>query len=370
MKCAKCKKIFDYLNSYNQRCHECKEITKENRRIRESLIPPDIIAEKKKISKENNLKKKIAENLIKYPNGSDTNDYVECKLCTLRSADLSTHVTHSHDLSIKEYTELYGSTKSINILKNMSGEKNPFFNHGGTLSPFSKNFIHYKSDEDISILATKSADSRKKNSNADTTLEYYISRGFSEEESKKLLAERQATFSLKKCIAKYGEEGTKVYEDRQIRWQNTLNSKSIEEKSKINSKRASFNFSSLWSDNPEHLEIDGYFYIISFQNSVKIGITSKDQIDKRYSGINKISGLNFNLFVKVSHIKHAFQIEQILLNKFRSNITRDKNTFYKQFGRYEIITDIDISYIMEEANLYISDKHLAATTFKTLKMYE
>jgi hypothetical protein len=38
------------------------------------------------------------------------------------------------------------------------------------------------------------------------------------------LKERQATFSLKKCISKYGEiEGLKIFEDRQKKWQKTLN---------------------------------------------------------------------------------------------------------------------------------------------------
>ncbi len=348
MKCAKCKKVFDYLKNNRSKCNECKDITKE------------------KI-----LKKKIEENLKKYPDGSDKDDYVECSLCGLRSGDLSLHVFYRHGLKIKEYVEQFGSTKSKNNIKRLTGENNHFFNHGGTLSPFSKNYKYYKSDEDITNLATKAAKSRKKNNNSDTSLEYYTSRGFSEEVSKSLLAERQTTFSLEKCINKYGlEEGTKIFEERQIKWQNTLNSKSVEEKSWVNSKKASFGFSSLWKEDSEQLKCDGYFYVISFDNNIKIGITSKDKIEKRYSGINKVSGLTYNLFMKVTNIRHAFQIEQILLNEFRSNVTRDKNLFFKKFGRYEILSDLDVNLIVEKAKLYIFDKTLAETTFKLLSNNE
>lgn len=56
-------------------------------------------------------------------------------------------------------------------------------------------------------------------------IQYYLNKGYSLEVSKKLLSESQATFSLKKCLIKYGDDlGLKIYKDRQVRWQNTLNS--------------------------------------------------------------------------------------------------------------------------------------------------
>jgi hypothetical protein len=65
--------------------------------------------------------------------------------------------------------------------------------------------------------------------------EYYTSRGYSEEEAKDLISEGQKYFSKEICIKNYGEEtGIKIWQDRQDRWQTTLNSKSEEEKSRIN----------------------------------------------------------------------------------------------------------------------------------------
>ena len=50
-------------------------------------------------------------------------------------------------------------------------------------------------------------------------IEYYLDNGFSIVESKNMLIERQTTFTLEKCITKYGlEKGTEVYNKRQKDW--------------------------------------------------------------------------------------------------------------------------------------------------------
>lgn len=69
-------------------------------------------------------------------------------------------------------------------------------------------------------------------------LDYYLIRGMDEESAKEALRERQSTFTLEKCIERYGEEsGFLIWEDRQIRWQNTLKNKCKEEIDIINSKK-------------------------------------------------------------------------------------------------------------------------------------
>lgn len=53
--------------------------------------------------------------------------------------------------------------------------------------------------------------------------EYWINIGYSDDEARKKVSEFQTTFTLEKCIQKYGKEkGTKKYNDRQKRWQQTL----------------------------------------------------------------------------------------------------------------------------------------------------
>lgn len=66
----------------------------------------------------------------------------------------------------------------------------------------------------------KRSDAGKKGS---VNLQYWINKGYSEEESIKLRSERQSTFSKTKCIEKYGKkEGLKVFTERQNKWQKEL----------------------------------------------------------------------------------------------------------------------------------------------------
>ena len=56
-----------------------------------------------------------------------------------------------------------------------------------------------------------------------TQLQYYLSKGMSEDEAKEALSKRQCTFSLEKCINKYGEEkGRRIFEERQAKWSRKL----------------------------------------------------------------------------------------------------------------------------------------------------
>ena len=79
------------------------------------------------------------------------------------------------------------------------------------------------------------------------SIDYWILRGYSEEEAKNNISKLQVTFSKDKCIEKHGyKKGIKIWENRQIKWQNTLLSKSSEEIEEINLKKAFYsNLSSL-----------------------------------------------------------------------------------------------------------------------------
>lgn len=77
---------------------------------------------------------------------------------------------------------------------------------------------------------------KQKNKKCDTVSKnYFVKQGYSEQEAVSKQKERQTTFSLEKCIAKYGEEvGRTVFNERQHKWQKTLQSKSDEELERIN----------------------------------------------------------------------------------------------------------------------------------------
>ena len=57
----------------------------------------------------------------------------------------------------------------------------------------------------------------------ETQIGYWINKGYSEREANELLSKRQSTFTLEKCIKKYGEEiGRVKYKNRQIKWRKKL----------------------------------------------------------------------------------------------------------------------------------------------------
>ena len=148
---------------------------------------------------------------------------VECRICNLKSHDLTSHISRIHG-GVESYCAVFpgAQIRSEKYLAGQSdrikGSKNPAYQHGGRLSPFSKNFIH--ADEiDITKLYEQVASSRKQNNNDTTSLEYYTKRGLSEEEAKTALSKRQSTFSLEKCITKHGvAEGKRVWVERQEKW--------------------------------------------------------------------------------------------------------------------------------------------------------
>lgn len=341
------------LKSYTKKCNNCDidYISHYSSNYCSELC-------KKKFQYEAIKKKKILNSLVKYPEGTDVNAFVSCAICGFRSADLSTH-TSVHNITIAEYVIEYGPTKCINTKNLMVGNKNPGYKHGGTLSPFSKNFVHYVDDSSIESLLQQAQKSRNDNHNNCTRIDYYLHRGYSQIDAEEALSNRQSTFSLKICIEKYGiEEGATIWEDRQDRWQFSLNDKSQYEMNKKKSSKV--NYKTLWSGN---LDLDGYFYAIKLgDNTCKIGVTTKDSITKRYSK-KEISNKEVLLFEKADSINHAFQIEQILKNNNISSIIKKD---YGAFGWTEVINDINIKSIIDLASIMLLNPLETNNQFKLI----
>lgn len=165
--------------------------------------------------------KKYYENLKENKNN---NDKCTCQICGFKSTTLCVHIHKMHKISMEQYYEWFPGKQVISdeYLKGCSerikGDKNPAYQHGGKFSPFSDKFVH--ADKiDKEELFKKAAKSRLDNCNDNTKIEFYLKRGFNEEEAKQKLSERQTTFSKEICIEKYGEEeGVKIWKDRQERW--------------------------------------------------------------------------------------------------------------------------------------------------------
>ena len=62
--------------------------------------------------------------------------------------------------------------------------------------------------------------------------EYWINKGYSKEEAKKIVSEKQSTFSLEKCVEKYGEEeGRRKWVERQDKWNKNYKKTNFSKKS-------------------------------------------------------------------------------------------------------------------------------------------
>ena len=161
---------------------------------------------------------------------------------------LVSHIRCDHNMASQQYqdhfnvgeTAVYHPKLLAAKSERIAGEHNPGYQHGGTMSSYSKKYIQYEglSDEEkearIAAQARKLVTTRIANHNDATKIEYYIERGLNEEETRAALAERQSTFSLEKCIEKYGEEeGYSVWCARQQKWQATLDALPDEEKQRI-----------------------------------------------------------------------------------------------------------------------------------------
>ena len=189
--------------------------------------------------------KRISESHSIYT-GVENVDYVECKVRSLRAPRFTTHMK-THGLNNQSYKELYDSPVTCKNSEEHFKTINPWNNHGGQLSVFSKNYSGYadmSADDKAKAASSRSAavaellmaDPTKRCVN----IEYYLAKGMTQDEAEAALIDRQATGTLAKFIKRYGlEEGTRLHTERQIKWQNTLKAKSPEEIAEMNRKKMS-----------------------------------------------------------------------------------------------------------------------------------
>lgn len=175
-------------------------------------------------------------------------DLITCKICGFKSKRIYGRHLKSHGVTSEEYKKMFPGallctkTDSGKTSKNsgkhmkqekyrtmfsekIKGVKNPNHTSRTTLeerqnrSPFSKKFTNYENEEDRQKFIKEVCE----NKTYTTRLDYWVNKGYNEEEAEIKLKERQTTFTLDKCIEKHGEEkGKEIYLNRQQRWQKSL----------------------------------------------------------------------------------------------------------------------------------------------------
>lgn len=155
---------------------------------------------------------------------------IKCEMCHTSHKQLASHLHNKHKISVPQYLEQFPNAKTVcettsqKYRERLAGENNPWFNHGGTLSSFSRKNKKYAnmSEEDKDVVIKRAIDDYIKTTLAENrpmNVQYWINRGLSEEEAAAVVSKRQSTFSLAKCIEKHGEEeGKAKWAARQEKW--------------------------------------------------------------------------------------------------------------------------------------------------------
>ncbi len=188
--------------------------------------------------------------------------------------------------------------------------------------------------------------------------EYWLLRGYTQDEAEEKVSERQKTFSIDICIEKYGEEeGTRIWKERQEKWQKTLNSKSKEELAEIDRRKSNrMTWGCLWRGENDK---DGIFYVLDIGNGFyKIGLTTR-KLNKRYR-----YSKNYKI-VKIYHSKilNCFQVEQ-LIKKFYNNFSISREEAIEDFGWTETFKFPDIDQILIEIDEMFNDKEKTFNIFR------
>lgn len=232
------KGIFININYINKKCELCgKEFLAKTKAEKYCSKDCRKIAERRKLTENKRL-----ASIEKYKN---TPGIAVCKECGFMGHDLYTHIRFAHNLTAEQYCKRWNCHPEALLSKQthenrslaqknstnpnkkrFTSENNPAKGHGGKFSPYSKDFIKYKdlSEEDkekeILKIANQANKTKMDNGNCVFTKEYYIKHfGMTDEEAEHALSERQSTFSLEKCIEKYGEEkGLERWKERQKKW--------------------------------------------------------------------------------------------------------------------------------------------------------
>lgn len=246
----------------------------------------------------------------------------------------------------------------------VSGNNNPAFQHNGRLSSLSKNFHKYEqmNDEEkqnkIDIVGNKISKSRLEGQNSSNQINYWTKRGYSIEDSKHQISKRQSTFSLRMCIDKYGKkDGIKIFQERQLKWQDTLNNKTDEEKIDIRFRKSCGLFDKTFTDTDTILNNGTLYYIRFFSDDIefwKIGIT-KHNIDKRFGSrfsLNQKHNLSYEVIFEFNNqsLYTAWLMEQHILKIFYKNrivINYNNFTTYEAFNK-DIKEDIYKELQIEE----------------------
>lgn len=214
----------------------------------------------------------------------------------------------------------------------------------------------------------KNIESNKKSSKR--RIEYWTNQGFTECEAKIKVSEHQTTFSLDKCVKKYGEEhGLKIFNDRQKTWLKNFNKTKIEnggfnhDSFSVNTFKVRYgdNWKDKWVERMlnHYKNHELYLDIIKRVNNVddfKLFLT--ENRGKVYNKKVRTSLYNSKLLQELLGVDEKelrFLVSEVLDGNYVKSeygvLIRENGVLYRSLGEYELATFFNengIEYIYEK----------------------
>jgi hypothetical protein len=274
-------------------------------------------------------------------------------------------------------TPTIGIKKVKPILKSILNYPNSIYNKdfllsmGWELNDIEK-FISDKQKKNSQVLVNEKRNNPEKFKNSYTNrIEYWLNKGYSDVDASQKLKDRQSTFSLSKCIEKYGEDiGKEMFNKRQQKWITTLKSKETYgeiQKTKnifkygIKDKETLFKFANYSEKTMDVItKCSGKSDIKDFVDCIIVN----DDI-KRYSDL--LPYINSSVIHNVFNISHS-EIKDIFYRKIDLNQNRQYYgiVVYHNGIRYKSVGEYRIALYLESKNInFIYEKTYPNSNLKS-----
>jgi hypothetical protein len=201
-------------------------------------------------------------------------------------------------------------------------------------------------------------------------VEYWIKKGYSEEQSKEKVSERQRTFSREICIKKFGEEkGMEIFNKRQNKWIESLTKNP--EYFEFQKKKRPYDYI--------HSEISDLIKRTSFLEKNKEIILDNincesinDFVDNIIKCIDIKRYSDFHPFVNSKLLQHRFNTTKDILKKIfyeKTSLGLNQQTYghfvYHNGIRFKSIKEYEIAIFLENKNIsYLYEKNYPGSIFK------
>jgi hypothetical protein len=257
--------------------------------------------------------------------------------------EITSKITQTEKLNFKEFKPWY--RKILNYPMSVY-EPRFLYCMGWDEDDINRYISETQKNNSMIVSINKKNNPEKYYESTSTRKEYWMKKGFSEEEAKNIISKRQSTFSREKCIEKYGyEKGIIIFNERQKKWINSLVSNN--DMTSIHKRQNSYDYSkdinslvkrTTFNEITKQIIIEGFLFddISKFVDYVINKIDIKTVQDILAYVNSRLVQHRYN--VNHSIIKKIFydKISGILHNGYYGNMIYDNGIRYKSVKEYKL----------------------------------